>query len=67
MQKFDKIIKLILFGPKCQNLEIWAQTFPNTNVNIELRTFKIGYIQNIMKIRKLIPFTPKCLNLDIWA
>ena len=36
IQKFVKIRKLILFGPKCPNSNLWAPTFQNQITNLKL-------------------------------
>ena len=67
MPNLVKIRKLILFGPKCQNLSIWATTFRNTNVRFQISTLEIGYKRNFVQIKKVILFRSKYLNLGIWA
>ena len=65
-QNFAKIRKLILYGLKCLNLDIWASNFPNY-FKFEISTFEIGSRQNFVKIRKLILFVPKCPYFGIGA
>ena len=35
MQNFVKIRKLILFGPKCQKMALWAQNFQRQMTNLK--------------------------------
>ena len=58
MRSFIKIRKLILFGLKCPNLEIFARHLREKNDRSEISTLKIWC--------RLILFGPKCLNLRIW-
>ena len=67
IRNFVRIRKLILSGPKSQNLDIWDWNFWGKNVRFEIRTFQIGYRQNFVNIRKLIPFAAKSSILGIWA
>ena len=40
MQNFIKIRKLILFGPKCPNLGIWAKTFRKPMSDLKSASWK---------------------------
>ena len=40
MRNFAKIRKLILFGPKCENLGIWAQNFRKIMSDLKLASSK---------------------------
>ena len=66
-RNFVKVRKLILFGPKCPDLDILGSKFSKINDKFGINTFEIGNMSNFVKIRKSACFGPRCPNLDISA
>ena len=67
MRKLTLERKLILFGSKYPNLDIFAQNFGRRMSDLKSVPSKYSTCGNVVKIRNLLGFDPKTPNLGNWA
>ena len=63
-QSFIRITKIILFGPKCSNMGIWAQDFREQMSDSKSVPWKQGACESFLRLESYYVLTEKA---QIWA